>query len=110
MIKDHRVGRQKTIRKRIIGTGSKPRLSVFRSSQHIYAQIIDDSNSKTLVAVADIKETGTKKEKAYKLGKDLAQKALKKKITEVIFDRGGFLYHGRIAEIAKGAREGGLKF
>ena len=110
MIKIHRINRHKTIRKYLMGTSVRPRLSVFRSNQHIYAQIIDDSISKTLVAVSDNKQTGGKKEKAYKLGKDLAQKALKKKIIEVVFDRGGFLYQGRVAELAKGAREGGLKF
>lgn len=110
MIKVRRIARHKTIRKYLIGTKDRPRLAVFRSSQHIYAQIIDDSNNKTLLALTDIKETGTKKEKAYKLGKNLAEKAKKAKITAVIFDRGGFLYHGRIEELAKGAREGGLRF
>ena len=93
-----------------MGTSKCPRLAVFRSSQHIYAQIIDDSLSKTLVSASDIKETGSKKEKALKVGKNLAEKAIKAKITEVVFDRGGFLYQGRIAELARGAREGGLKF
>ncbi len=93
-----------------MGTKECPRLAVFRSSQHIYAQIIDDSQSKTLVSTSDLEETGNKKEKALKVGKNLAKKALKNKITTVVFDRGGFLYQGRIAELAKGAREGGLKF
>ena len=116
MIKDLRVSKHKKIRRKIIGTKDRPRLAVFRSSQHIYAQIIDDSQSKTLVSTSDLKETGTKgafgtkKEKALKVGKALAEKALKNKITTVVFDRGGFLYQGRIAELAKGAREGGLKF
>ena len=90
---------------------SKLRLSVFRSSKHIYAQIIDDNIGKTLIAASDFKVgQGKKKEKAYNVGIALAKMALKKKITEVVFDRGRFLYHGRIEEVAKGAREGGLKF
>lgn len=80
----------------------RPRLSVFRSSKYVYAQIIDDSVSKTL--------TSANGKKAYEVGKKLAEKALKLKIKNVIFDRGGFLYHGRVAELAKGARDGGLIF
>ena len=105
-----RVSRHHTIRKHLAGTTVRPRLAVFRSSQHIYAQIIDDVNSKTLVSESDLKLKGTKKERAYEVGKAVAQKALKVKIEAVVFDRGGFLYHGRIAEVARGAREGGLKF
>lgn len=105
-----RVKRHKKIRKKIMGTKERPRLIVFRSSKHIYAQIIDDAARKTLISASDIKVTGTKKEKAYNVGKRLAQKAIKKNITEVVFDRGGFLYHGRLEELARGAREGGLKF
>lgn len=105
-----RVKRHYKIRKKVVGTKDRPRLSVFRSNQHIYAQIIDDIASKTLVALSDIKETGTKLQKAYNVGKNLAQLALKFKIKTVVFDRGGFLYQGRIAQVAKGAREGGLKF
>ena len=90
---------------------SKLRLSVFRSSKHIYAQIIDDNFSKTLIAISDFKVSqGKKVEKAYNVGITLAKMALKKKITEVVFDRGRFLYHGRIEAVAKGARKGGLKF
>lgn len=110
MYKVTRVRKHKKIRKQIMGTKERPRLAVYRSSQHIYAQLIDDSQGKTLVAVSDLKEAGSKKEKALKVGKNLAEKALKHKITTVVFDRGGFLYQGRIAELAKGAREGGLKF
>jgi len=84
---------------------------VFRSGKHIYAQVIDDKSGKTIIAESDLKLKITKKTaKAYEVGKNLAEKALKKKIKEVIFDRGGFLYHGRVAELAKGAREGGLEF
>ena len=110
MNKTHRIKRHHRIRKYLVGIDKHPRLSVFRSSKHIYAQIIDDESGKTLVSASDVKETGTKSEKALKVGKHLAQKARRSKITAVVFDRGGFLYHGRVAEVAKGAREGGLKF
>ena len=110
MKKQSRIKRHLTIRKRVTGTQSKPRLAVFRSSQHIYAQIIDDTTGKTLVSESDLKVKGLKKIKAYEVGKKLAEKAIKNNIKTVIFDRGGFLYHGRIAELGKGAREGGLKF
>lgn len=83
---------------------------MFRSSRHIYAQIIDDSKMKTVISAADLNQTGNKKERAYKTGKRMAERALKEKIESVVFDRGGFLYHGRIEELARGAREGGLKF
>ncbi len=90
---------------------NKLRLSVFKSDQHIYAQVINDLEGKTDVFVTDLKiKKGTKLEKAYQVGQSLAQRALKKKIKEVVFDRGKFLYHGRVAAVAKGAREGGLKF
>lgn len=106
----HRLKRHQIIRKYLTGTAKSPRLVVFRSSKHIYAQIIDDQAGKTLFFASDNKETGTKAEKAYKTGKKLAEKATKAKITSVVFDRGGFLYHGRVEMVAKGAREGGLKF
>ena len=87
------------------------RLSVFKSSKHIYAQIIDDSKGIILVSESDLNVAKSlNKEKAYEVGKKIAQKASRKKITEVVFDRGNFLYHGRIAELARGAREGVLKF
>lgn len=110
MNQELRVKRHKKIRKKIVGTSQSPRLAVFRSAKHIYAQIIDDSKGKTLIFVSDTKEKGTKVEKALNVGKKIAEKALKKKIKSVVFDRGGFLYHGRIAKLAEGAREGGLKF
>ena len=106
-----RVKRHFRVRKYLVGTKERPRLSVFRSNKHIFAQIIDDSVSKTLVSVSDIKEEkAVKTKKAYEVGKKLAEMALKLKIKKVVFDRGGFLYHGRIAELGKGAREGGLEF
>lgn len=96
--------------KKFFGTKDRPRLSVFRSNQHIVAQIIDDGLGKTLVYVADSDKTGTKLQKAYNVGKSLAEKALKSKIKQIVFDRGRFIYQGRVAEVAKGARDGGLKF
>ncbi len=83
---------------------------MFRSTQHIYAQIIDDSKNKTLVSSSDVKLKGTKKEKAVLVGEDLAKKAAKLKIKKIVFDRGGFKYHGRISSLAEGARKGGLEF
>ncbi|MDO8619355.1 MAG: 50S ribosomal protein L18 [Candidatus Daviesbacteria bacterium] len=109
-MKNLRTKRHFKIRRKVVGSQIRPRLAVFRSSQHIYAQLIDDASASTIIAESDIKLKGTKKEKAYETGKKLAEKALKVKITEVVFDRGGFLYHGRVQEVARGAREGGLKF
>src|SRR3989337_3071071 len=106
MNRDSRKKRHLRIRKYLAGTSNRPRLAVFRSSSHIFAQIIDDSMDKTLVAVSDLKLTkGTKSERAFEVGKKLAEKAIKHKIKNVLFDRGGFLYHGRVAELARGARE-----
>lgn len=110
MNKQLRIKRHKKVRKKIMGTAKRPRLSVFRSSQHTYAQIIDDSVGKTIVSVSDIGESGTKTERAYKIGKKLTEIAKRHKITSVVFDRGGFPYKGRVCRLAEGAREGGLKF
>lgn len=111
MYKVTRVRRHQKIRKKITGTKDCPRLSVFRSNRHIFAQIIDDTKGQTLVSESDVEmEKSTKSKEAYEAGKKLAAKALKVKIKKVVFDRGGFLYHGRIAQLAKGAREGGLEF
>lgn len=100
------------IRKKIVGTTDRPRLAVYRSNQFIYAQIIDDSQGKTLVAESDLKVDGkgVKSDRAFEVGKKLAEKAVKKGIKQVVFDRGGFLYHGRVEKLASGAREGGLEF
>ena len=102
------------IRKHISGTAERPRLNVFRSLANIYAQVIDDEKGVTLVA-ASSKETGFEGsggnvEGAKKVGAAIAKKALEKGISEVVFDRGGYIYHGRIAALAEAAREGGLKF
>lgn len=110
MNKSSRIRKHLKVRKKIMGIKDRPRLSVYRSSQHILAQIIDDTQNRTLFFVSDYKEKGTKLQKAYNVGKSLAEKALKNKIKQVVFDRGGFLYQGRVAEVAKGAREEGLKF
>src|SRR3989344_5336684 len=99
------------IRSKIIGTSLRPRLCVFKSASHIYAQLIDDESNKVLASVSDLKiKKGKKVEKSNEIGKQIAKEALAKKIEAVVFDRGGFLYHGRIKALADGAREGGLKF
>lgn len=107
-----REARHTRIRKDIAGTTQVPRLSVFRSSKHIYAQIIDDTSSKTLVAACDknVKGKMTKLQKSEEVGKIIAQLALDKKIEKVVFDRGGHAFGGRVAALAKAAREKGLKF
>jgi large subunit ribosomal protein L18 len=107
--------RHHRVRVKIFGTAQRPRLSVFRSAKHIYAQLIDDEKRETLVAASDLKlkkmrEKRKKIEKAYEVGKLIAKKALEKKIEKVVFDRGGYKYHGRVKALAEGAREGGLKF
>ena len=100
------------IRKKVMGTAEKPRLNVFRSAKHIYAQCIDDMTGKTLVASSSILLKGDAKsmEQAKQVGEDVAKKALDKKIKTVVFDRGGFIYHGRVKALADGARQTGLKF
>ena len=108
-----RDARHARVRKKISGTPECPRLSVFRSLQHIYAQLIDDVNGVTLVSASSYEkdfEGGSNKEAARKVGNTLAQRALEKGISAVVFDRGGYIYHGRVSELAEGAREGGLKF
>ncbi len=103
------------IRKNISGTAACPRLAVFRSAKHIYAQIIDDTKGETLAAASTLDASlrgayGGNCEAAKNVGKLLAEKAAEKGIKEVVFDRGGLLYHGRVAALADGAREGGLEF
>lgn len=103
---------KRRIRKTISGTTAMPRLSVFRSNKQIYAQIIDDTTGTTLVSASSYtdKATGTKTEQAMKVGKEVAEKAVKAGIEKVVFDRNGYLYHGRVKSLADSAREGGLKF
>ncbi|RIH65148.1 50S ribosomal protein L18 [Mariniphaga sediminis] len=103
------------VRKIVTGTAERPRLSVFRSNKQIYAQLIDDDNATTLVAASSsekevTEQGGNKKEKAALVGKLVAQKALAAGIENVVFDRNGYLYHGRVKQLADAAREGGLKF
>lgn len=100
------------IRSKMSGTAKRPRLSVFRSANHIYAQLIDDESGKILVSVSDLKlkSKGKKTDHSMEVGKAIAKEALAKKIEKIVFDRGGFVFHGRIKAIADGAREGGLKF
>lgn len=109
-----RIRRHKRVRAKVSGTAERPRLAVFRSNKHIYAQLIDDVNKKTLVSAGDIEKgmtvKGNKKEIAHTIGKALAEGAKSKKITHVVFDRGGFIFTGRIQALAEGAREGGLIF
>lgn len=99
------------VRNKISGTTARPRLSVFRSNKQIYAQIINDETASTLAAASSLGlEAMPKMELAAKVGELIAQKALEAGITEVVFDRNGYLYHGRVKEVADGARKGGLKF
>ena len=110
-----RLRRHKRVRKTVSGTAVRPRLCVFRSLKNIYAQIIDDAKGITLVSAssldAEMKEVyGGNKEAAKKVGELIAKKALEKGIDTVVFDRGGYIYHGRVQELAEGAREAGLKF
>ena len=102
-----RLRRHRRVRNKISGTAARPRLDVFRSAKHIYAQIIDDEQGVTLVS--DFNGNGGNVEAAAEIGKKIAAKALEKGITEVVFDRGGYVYHGRVKALADGAREGGLK-
>jgi large subunit ribosomal protein L18 len=109
--KQQRKLRHHRVRAKVSGTAAKPRLNVFRSNTHIYAQLIDDETGKTLAAASstEIKGKGKKSELAAQVGKLAAQKALKAGITEAVFDRGGYQYHGRIKNLAEAAREAGLK-
>ena len=112
--KAQRIKRHKRVRAKVSGTPERPRLNVFRSEKNIYAQIIDDVNGVTLVSANTLEKgfegaTGNA-EAAKKVGAVLAERAKAKGIEEVVFDRGGYVYHGRVAALAEGAREGGLKF
>jgi len=112
-----RLRRKRSIRKRISGTGERPRLSVFRSNKHIYCQVIDDDSGVTLASVSSqtdaVKSAADGKDKtglATLVGQAIAEKCKEKNIESVVFDRNGFIYHGRVKGVAEGAREGGLKF
>ena len=112
-----RTARKVAIRKRITGTPERPRLSVFRSAKHIYAQAIDDTTGAVLAAASDLEvavqadlEGKSKKDRARVVGKAIAAKLIARSVAQVVFDRNGYLYHGRVAQVADGAREGGLAF
>ena len=111
--KEARLKRKVRVRKKVLGTSQRPRLNVFKSARHIYAQLIDDTAGVTLTAVSTastgLKYTGNI-EAARKVGAEIAKKALAKEITTVVFDRNGFLYHGRVKALAEAARENGLTF
>jgi len=110
---EKRLTRHKRIRAKILGTAARPRLCIFRSGRYIYAQLIDDKKGKTIFAVSDSKfkkNRQTKVDKAKEVGKLIAEKAKDLKIERIVFDRGGYKYHGRVKAVAEGAREGGLKF
>ena len=115
--KEARLKRKKRIRKKIFGTPDRPRLTIFRSARHIYAQVIDDSSGRTLAAASSVEksiiagaDTGKKSAVANQIGKLIAERALSKGVKCVVFDRNGFLYHGRVKAVSEGAREGGLEF
>lgn len=113
-LKNKRKLRHKRARAKIFGTAHRPRLSVSRSNKHIFLQLIDDENGKTILGISDktikFKKKMSKADKSFEAGKLLAEQALGKKIKSAVFDRGGFRYHGRVRRVAEGAREGGLKF
>ena len=112
-----RLKRKKRIRKTIVGTQLRPRLCVFRSARHIYAQVVDDSQGQTLAAASSLEKAvqasediKNKKSAANLVGKLVAERALEKGVKQIVFDRNGFLYHGRVKAVSDGARESGLKF
>jgi large subunit ribosomal protein L18 len=110
--KINRLRRHRRVRVRLAGTAERPRLAVFRSLNHIYVQVIDDMAGRTLASVSTVGQKGDVKsmEKATSVGKAIAEKAKAAGVTQVVFDRGGFLYHGRIKALADAAREAGLEF
>ena|SRR5687768_17218866 len=105
-----RYRRHLRVRKKVTGTTERPRLVVYRSLKHIYAQLVDDASSRTLLTVTDKGFTGKKSEKSVEVGKALAARAKEAGFTKVVFDRAGYQYHGRVKAVADGAREGGLEF
>ncbi len=112
-VREARLRRHRRVRKKVAGTASRPRLVVFRSNRGISAQLVDDASARTLAAASwvQLKRTkGTKTEQAAEVGKLLAQNAKKAGIESCVYDRSGYLYHGRVKALAEGAREGGLKF
>ena len=113
LVRERRARRHRTLRKRITGTSERPRLNVFRSSANIYAQIIDDARGHTLAAASSTEvedATGPKIERAREVGRRIAERAKAAGIQRVVFDRGGYLFHGRVKALADSARDGGLEF
>jgi large subunit ribosomal protein L18 len=105
---EKRLRRHRRVRSVISGSSVRPRLSVYRSSKHIYAQLIDDDTNKTLFGLADFGMKGNKSERSNKVGEGVAKKAIEKGIKKIVFDRGGYLFHGRIKEVAEGVRKAGI--
>lgn len=113
MVRQRRLRRHRALRKRLSGTAQRPRLNVFRSSAHIYAQVIDDERGHTLLSASSLEadvQPGKKTDRARAVGRLLGERARAQGITRVVFDRGGYLYHGRVRAVADGARAGGLEF
>lgn len=113
---EHRLKRKNRIRRKLSGTGERPRLTVYKSLKHIYAQVVDDSTGRTLAFASSLskelkgQDEGDKKDDAKRVGKLVAEKAKAAKVTQVVFDRNGFPYQGRVAAVAEAAREAGLEF
>jgi len=107
---ERRVRRHIRVRRKVSGTAERPRLVVYRSLKHISAQLVDDVAGRTILTVTDSKLTGTKSERSAEVGKAIAERAKEAGITNVVFDRAGYKYHGRVKAVADGAREGGLEF
>jgi large subunit ribosomal protein L18 len=107
---EYRRRRHFRVRKKVSGTADRPRLVIFRSLKHIYAQLVDDNTQKTILTVTDNGLAGKKVEKSFEVGKKIAAQAKEAGLTTIVFDRGGYLYHGRVKAVADGAREGGLEF
>jgi large subunit ribosomal protein L18 len=107
---EKRARRHMRVRRKVAGTTERPRLVVYRSLKHIYAQLVDDTKNHTLATVSDDDLQGKKAEKSAQVGKRIAAKAKENGITRVVFDRAGYKYHGRVKAVADGAREGGLEF
>jgi len=107
---EKRVRRHLRVRKKVEGTSERPRLVIFRSLKHIYAQLVDDGAGRTITTISSQKGEGKKSEKSVEVGRQIAARAKEQGITQVVFDRGGYRYHGRVKAVADGAREGGLEF
>jgi large subunit ribosomal protein L18 len=107
---EYRRRRHFRVRKKVIGTAERPRLVIYRSLKHVYAQLVDDNTRRTIMTVTDGGLDGKKVEKSFEIGKRIAERAKEAGVKQVVFDRGGYLYHGRVKAVADGAREGGLEF